>query len=200
MLARFLVLAGSLLLSSALVACGSKSTPSSSSSGSSDSGSPSDAGSSTEAGRSQDAGADAVTFDAGGGCYPACLANLLAQCAGTGACTVPDGGGSVCYPNGVLLQTVLTGTNQATTTCTYGGKLVYSEAYVGIGGTATTSVTSDVITYTSATGTVVATENDDFMGAVPTSTVTCGGVTYQLDVASAGCVGDGGTCAIGPCM
>ncbi len=142
-----------------------------------------------------------MTFDAGGGCYPPCLVNLLAECAGTGACTVPDGGGSVCYPNGVVLQTALTGTNQATTTCTFDGKLVYSQGYVGIGGTATTSVTSDVITFTNASGTVVATENDDFMGAVPASTVTCGGVTYQLDVAGAACSGaDAGTCAIGPCM
>jgi hypothetical protein len=198
---RFFLLAGSLVATSALVACGSKSPPSSSSNGASDSGAPSDGATPSEGGGSpSDGGGGAVTFDAGSGCYPPCLASLLAECAGTGPCTVPDGGGDVCYPNGVVLQTLLTGTNQATTTCTKNGTLEYTEGYVGIGGTATMSVTSDVLTYTNASGAVVATENDNFTGATPTSTVTCGGVTYVLDVASAACSGGSGTCAIGPCM
>jgi hypothetical protein len=146
-------------------------------------------------------GVTSGTFDASAACYPPCLASLLASCAPGGTCVIsPEN--DTCYTNGVKVVISLTGTNEATTVVTKNGQLCYTEKYVGKGGTATTSVTSDVITYIDPTGNLIATENDDETVTPPRSTVTCGTTKYEISTASQACSGpDAGQelCSMGAC-
>jgi hypothetical protein len=161
-----------------------------------------DAGIVTDTGTPSDALPNAIPFDGGSNCYPPCLASLFASCQPAGACTESAGNSAQCYANGVKIVLDLVGTNHEQSTFTKGGKACFVQDYVGIGGTATTSVTSAVTTYTGPDGSTIATEHDVFTGNAPTSTVTCGGVTYALSPESPACEdSDGGVmCVTGTCM
>jgi hypothetical protein len=147
-------------------------------------------------------GATTGTFDATSACYPPCLESLVAPCLGGGPCVI-SADNHTCYANGVQVDISLTGSNQTSTTVSKSGQLCYTESYVGMGGTATTSVTSDVITFMSPSGAVVATEHDELSTTPPTSTLTCGGTTYMFQPDSPQCTSpDAGNelCSMGTCM
>jgi hypothetical protein len=116
-------------------------------------------------------------------CYPPCLGGIIAACPMVGRCTQgpePDAtvartgesaGVAICYASGDRSRTTSTGTSS----------VVYVEASDGTPCYTVTSTAAAPNAYTvTVAGQVVATVTDSF-DTDRTATVTCGGMTAQVD-------------------